>query len=247
MHLIVNLSKIDCSLYQEENSSLPQTCSRNYFLVIKAAVTRWLSHGKAAQQVLDCYTSLIDAIYERQSDLVKHKVISSLCFLADILRVQMFCKLFYKERGLTFWRYPMYLFILFKWYNGRLSVQKSRKEVILVDYKRFLMLQYSLLRLVSTVSQSHKPRHDVESFKEKTIHSVHWSINLLKKHCPFFLPSPPHYDASLMTKSKRLLEFQSSWKVSHKLTLQLFQKKLKILSILVKKESYLLLIFTARK
>ena len=105
MHLIVNLSETDCPIYQEENPSLPQTCSRNYFLVIKVAVTRWLSHGKAAQRVLDRYKYLVaslDAIYEQKSDLINHKVIASFCFLADVLRVQMFCKLFYKKQGLTF-------------------------------------------------------------------------------------------------------------------------------------------------
>ena len=35
MYLTVNLNKIDCSIYQEENSFLPQKCSRNYSLVIK--------------------------------------------------------------------------------------------------------------------------------------------------------------------------------------------------------------------
>ena len=35
MHLIVSLSKIDCPVYQEENSPLSQKCSRNYSLVIK--------------------------------------------------------------------------------------------------------------------------------------------------------------------------------------------------------------------
>ena len=133
IHLIVNLSKIDCPTYQEENSSLPQTCSKNYFLVIKAAVTCWLSHGKAAQRVLDRYKSLVtllDAIYKWKSDLINHKVIASFCFLADVLRLQIFCKLFYQERGLTFWKYPVQLLILFKWYNISLSIQKNQKEVV---------------------------------------------------------------------------------------------------------------------
>ena len=53
----------------------PLTCSRNYSLVIKAAVTRWLSHGKSAQRVLDRYKSLVaslDEIYEQKSDLISH-------------------------------------------------------------------------------------------------------------------------------------------------------------------------------
>ena len=76
-------------------------------------------------------------------------VIASLCFHADVLRVQMFYKLFYKERGLTL-KYPMQLLILFKRYKGSLSTQKSQREVILVVYKTILMLQHSLVGLVST-------------------------------------------------------------------------------------------------
>ena len=38
MHLIVSLSKIDCPIYQEENSSLSQKCCRNYSLVIKIRI-----------------------------------------------------------------------------------------------------------------------------------------------------------------------------------------------------------------
>ena len=66
--------------------------------LIKAAVTRWLSHGKAAQRVLDRFETLVaalDEIYLRKSepavrglrdDLVKPKTITTLCFLADILK-----------------------------------------------------------------------------------------------------------------------------------------------------------------
>ena len=75
MHLIVNLSKIDSPIHQEENSSLSQTWFRKYSLVIKAAVTCWLSHGKAAQWVLDQYMFLVNAIYEQKSDLISHKLL----------------------------------------------------------------------------------------------------------------------------------------------------------------------------
>ena len=166
MHLIVNPSKIDYPIYQEENSSVPQTCSRNYFLVIKAAVTHWLSHGKAAQWVLDCYKSFIaslDAIYKRKSDLISHKVIASLCFLADVLRVQMFCKLFYKERG--FLKITHAVVNLIQTIQRKSENRKSQKEVILVDYKSFL------LELVSTVGHT---RHNLmlsPSKKKQFVHS----------------------------------------------------------------------------
>ena len=66
--------------------------------LVKAGVTLWLSHGKAAERVLDRYESLIaalDAIYDRKyepavrgvrDELVREKNIVTLCFLADILK-----------------------------------------------------------------------------------------------------------------------------------------------------------------
>ena len=66
--------------------------------LIKAAVTRWLSHGKAAERVLDRFESLVaalDEIYLRKhepavrgvrDDLVEPKNIAMLCFLADVLK-----------------------------------------------------------------------------------------------------------------------------------------------------------------
>ena len=80
----------------------------------------------------------------------------------------MFCKLFYKEQGLIFWKYPIQLPILFKRYKESLIIQKSQKDVVLVDYKSFLMLQQS--DGAHFTSWSHTPRFDVEFFKEKTIH-----------------------------------------------------------------------------
>ena len=66
--------------------------------LIKAVVTQWLSHGKAAQCFLNRFETLVaalDKIYLRKSepaicglrdDLVKPKTIATLCFLADILK-----------------------------------------------------------------------------------------------------------------------------------------------------------------
>ena len=65
--------------------------------LIKAAVTRWLSHGKAVHQVLDRYEALmtaLDAIYIRRKEptvlgvrdeLVKPNTNATVCFLADVL------------------------------------------------------------------------------------------------------------------------------------------------------------------
>lgn len=66
--------------------------------LIKAVVTRWLSHGKAVQRVLDRYEALVaslDAIYLRKQEpavrglrdeLIQPKVIATMCFLADVLQ-----------------------------------------------------------------------------------------------------------------------------------------------------------------
>ena len=63
--------------------------------LIKAGVTRWLSHGQAGKRVLD--SSLVaglDQIYVRKHEpaahglrdsLAKSKVIAALCFLTDVL------------------------------------------------------------------------------------------------------------------------------------------------------------------
>lgn len=65
--------------------------------LIKVAVNRWLSYGKVAQRILDCYEVLVealDAIYMRnrkpavrvvRDDLVNPTTIATLCFLADVL------------------------------------------------------------------------------------------------------------------------------------------------------------------
>ena len=67
--------------------------------LIKAAVTRRLSHGKAVQRVLDRYEALVaalDAIYIREKEpvvlgvrdeLIKPNTIATMCFLADVLQL----------------------------------------------------------------------------------------------------------------------------------------------------------------
>ena len=65
--------------------------------LIKASATRWLSHGKSLQRVLDQFEPLqaaLEAIYQRkkepmvraiQDSLVDPEMIAVMCFLADIL------------------------------------------------------------------------------------------------------------------------------------------------------------------
>ena len=90
-----------------KNSSVKQTIFEEvpsaYGLIslklIKATVTRWLSHGKAVQRVLDRYEAFmaaLDAIYVRKKEpavlgvrdeLVKPNTIATMCFLADVLQL----------------------------------------------------------------------------------------------------------------------------------------------------------------
>ena len=65
--------------------------------LIKAAVNRWLSHGKKAQRVLDCCKILMaplyviymrrmePAVHSVTNDLFSPIIIATLCFLAQIL------------------------------------------------------------------------------------------------------------------------------------------------------------------
>ena len=90
--------------------------------LIKAAVTRWLSHGQAGKRVLNRYETLVaslDQIYVRKHEpavlrlrdsLVKMKVIAALCFLTDVLLSTNF-KSFCKDRALTLWKYRVLLIL----------------------------------------------------------------------------------------------------------------------------------------
>ena len=65
--------------------------------LVKAVVARWLSHGKACEQVLDRFESLVstlDEIYERKKrlaargvrdQLLEPQLTVMLCLMADIL------------------------------------------------------------------------------------------------------------------------------------------------------------------
>ena len=84
-----------------KNSSIKQEVQNIYGLtsmkLIKVAVNRWLSYGKVAQRILDCYKVLVkalDAIYIRnrkpavhgvRDDLANPTTITTICFLADVL------------------------------------------------------------------------------------------------------------------------------------------------------------------
>ena len=92
LYLLLKNSSVKQAIFDEVQKAYELTSLK----LIKAAVTRWLSHGKAAQRVLDRFETLVaalDEIYLRKSepavrglrdDLVKPKTIAILCFLADI-------------------------------------------------------------------------------------------------------------------------------------------------------------------
>ena len=54
MHLIISLSKIDCPMHQDENSSLPQKCSKNWSLDIKVNLKFIIAINTSAIQQIFC-------------------------------------------------------------------------------------------------------------------------------------------------------------------------------------------------
>ena len=74
LYLLLKNSSVKSSIFNEiqESYDLPS------LKLIKAAVTRWISHGRAAQRVLDRYRALVEAldtIYERKKDPAVHGVL----------------------------------------------------------------------------------------------------------------------------------------------------------------------------
>ena len=86
--------------------------------LIKAAVTRWLSHGKASERVLERFESLVDAlntIYEKNKEpsvlgvrdsLVKPEMIATLCFLTDVILLTNKLQVFLQGARLNFVELP---------------------------------------------------------------------------------------------------------------------------------------------
>ena len=102
------------SIFDEVQKSYDLTSLK----LIKAAVTRWLSHGKAAQRVLDRFPQLVEAlniIYERKKEpavqgiiqqLVTPDTIASMCILADILESTNSLQVFLQHAHLNFLDLP---------------------------------------------------------------------------------------------------------------------------------------------
>ena len=65
--------------------------------IIKAAVTRWLTHGRASQRILDCFKELLETIDHicletKETDirgyrnmLMEHRIVFCLCLMTEIL------------------------------------------------------------------------------------------------------------------------------------------------------------------
>ena len=94
LYLLLKHSSIKQSIFEKVQNAYELRALK----LVKAAVTRWLSHGKAVQRVLDRYEALVaslDAIYLRKQEpavrglrdeLIQPNVIATMCFLADVLQ-----------------------------------------------------------------------------------------------------------------------------------------------------------------
>ena len=118
LYLFMKNGSVKQSIFEE----IQQAYKLPSLKLIKAAVTRWLSHGQAGKRVLNRYETLVaslDQIYVRKHEpavlrlrdsLVKMKVIAALCFLTDVLLSTNF-KSFCKDRALTSWKYRVLLIL----------------------------------------------------------------------------------------------------------------------------------------
>ena len=114
LYLLLKNSNVRQSIFQEVQSAYQLQGLK----LIKAAVTRGLSHGNAAKRVLDRYETLVatlDAIYMRKSEpavrglrdaLVKPKSIAMFCFLTDILYSTNSLQTFLQGARLNFLQLP---------------------------------------------------------------------------------------------------------------------------------------------
>ena len=79
--------------------------------ILKAAVTRWLTHGRASQRILDCFQGLLETkdlicLETKETDLrgyrnmlMEHRIIFCLCLTTDILAVMNTLSLALQKQG----------------------------------------------------------------------------------------------------------------------------------------------------
>ena len=107
LYLLLKNSSAKTSIFNEIQQSYNQPSLK----LIKAATTRWLSHGRAAQRILDRYQALVEALetmYGRKQEpavsgvmqeLVKAETAATFCFLSDVLECTNSLQVFLQ----TFW------------------------------------------------------------------------------------------------------------------------------------------------
>ena len=114
LFLLLKNSTVKSSIFAE----VQQSYNMESLKLVKAAVTRWLSHGKAAQRVLDRYPQLVEAlgtIYDRKKEpavqgllqqLTTPGTVATLCFLADVLNSTNSLQTFLQKVHLNFLDVP---------------------------------------------------------------------------------------------------------------------------------------------
>ena len=114
LYLLLKNSSVKQLIFEE----VQQAYDLPSLKLIKAAVTRWLSHGKAGKRVLDRLETLVaslDQIYIRKKEphvrgvrdsLVKKNFIAALCFLTDVLLSTNELQKFLQGSRLNFMQIP---------------------------------------------------------------------------------------------------------------------------------------------
>ena len=79
--------------------------------ILKAAVTHWLTHGRASQRILDCFKELLEttdpiSLQTKETDirgyqnmLMEHHIVFCLCLMTDILAVMNTLSLALQKQG----------------------------------------------------------------------------------------------------------------------------------------------------
>eukprot|EP00111_Clytia_hemisphaerica_P019691 TCONS_00058113-protein len=114
LYLLLKKSTVKQSIFDEVQKAYNLTSLK----LIKAAVTRWLSHGQAGQRVLDLYEALIAALDEiflrkhepavrgLRDDLIKPTTIATLCILTDVIMMTNTMQKFLQSSRLNFLDIP---------------------------------------------------------------------------------------------------------------------------------------------
>ena len=172
-YLMLKHSTVKTSIFEE----VQQSYGLKSLKLVKAAVTRWLSHGKAAQRVLDRYPQLIDTlsqIYERKKEpavqgilqqLTTPSTVATLCFLADVLDSTNSLQIFLQTAHLNFLDIPGVV-------DSLIEVLQSIRDDPCRQNSNFIKLE-SFLDVASKKERTHCTRSRSETFsKERYISNV---------------------------------------------------------------------------